>query len=76
MQWDLSMNDVPEFRGNAKAIRTDLLVDTVGEHVYLARQTDREEWERTGGEHGHQYLSSAIWFNRIGRAMGEPCWSC
>jgi len=27
--------------------------------------------ERTGSDLGYYYMGSAIWFNRIGRVMGE-----
>ena len=37
----------------------------------LAGQSDMEQWKITGGDHGYHYLGSAIWFNRIGHAMGE-----
>jgi hypothetical protein len=67
----LSMNDVPEFKGNVKAIRTDVLVDKAAEELYPTWQKNKEQWDRTGGDHGYHYLGSAIWFNRIGKAMGE-----
>lgn len=67
----LAMNDVPEFKGNVKAFRTDVLVDTAAEALYPTWQKDRDAWERVGGDHGYHYLGSAIWFTRIGHAMGE-----
>jgi alpha-galactosidase len=67
----LSMNEVPEFKGNVKAIRTDLLVDKAAEKLYPTWQKNQEKWKLTGGDHPYHYLGSAIWFNRIGRAMGE-----
>jgi alpha-galactosidase len=67
----LAMNDVPEFKGNVKAIRTDVLVDKAAEKLYPSWQKNLEEWKQTGGDHGYHYLGSAIWFNRIGKAMGE-----
>jgi hypothetical protein len=30
-----------------------------------------EEWKLIGSDHGYHYLGSAIWFTRIGRAMGD-----
>ncbi|WP_202921449.1 sialate O-acetylesterase [Anatilimnocola aggregata] len=67
----LSMNDVPEFRGNVKAFRTDLLVDKAAEELYPTWQKNFEQWKLVGGDRAYHYLGSAIWFNRIGKAMGE-----
>jgi alpha-galactosidase len=67
----LSMSDLPEFKGNVKAIRTDVLVDKAAEELYPTWQKDVEKWKLVGGDHGYHYLGSAIWFNRIGKAMGE-----
>ena len=67
----LAMNDVPEFKGNVKAIRTDLLVDKAAEELYPMWRERFEEWKLTGGDHGYHYLGSAIWFTRIGHAMGD-----
>jgi len=67
----LSMNDVPEFKGNIKAFRTDLLVDKAAEELYPTWQKNRDQWQLTGGDHPYHYLGSAIWFTRIGHAMGE-----
>ena len=70
-QAQLAMNDVPEFAGNVKAFRTDLLVDKAAEELYPTWQKNLEQWKLTGGDHAYHYLGSAIWFNRIGKAMGE-----
>lgn len=67
----LSMNDVPEFKGTVKAFRTDVLVDTAAEELYPRWKESGEQWKRTGGDHPYHYLGSAIWFTRIGRAMAE-----
>lgn len=67
----LAMNDVPEFKGNVKAIRTDVLVDKAAEELYPTWQKNFEKWKLVGGDRGYHYLGSAIWFNRIGKAMGE-----
>lgn len=67
----LSMNEIPDFQGNVKAFRTDLLVDKDAAALYPMWKTRFEEWKVTGGDHAYHYLGSAIWFNRIGRAMGE-----
>jgi alpha-galactosidase len=67
----LAMNNVPEFKGNVIAIRTDLLVDKAAEDLYPTWRENFEQWKLTGGDHAYHYLGSAIWFNRIGKAMGE-----
>lgn len=67
----LAMNDVPEFKGNIKAFRTDLLVDKAAEELYPTWQQNPEQWQRTGGDHAYHYLGSAIWFDRIGAAMAQ-----
>lgn len=67
----MSMNDVPEFKGNVKAFRTDVLVDKAAEDLYPTWSKNVEQWKKTGGDHPYHYLGSAIWFHRIGHAMGE-----
>ena len=67
----LSMNDVPEFQGNVKAFRTDVLVDKAAEEVYPDWRKDIEKWKTVGGDFAYHYMGSAIWFTRIGHAMGE-----
>ncbi len=67
----LAMNDVPEFKGNVKAIRTDELVDKAAEELFPKWRENGELWKVTGGDFPYHYLGSAIWFNRIGKAMGE-----
>jgi len=67
----MSMNDVPEFKGNVKAFRTDVLVDKAAEELYPTWSKNVDLWKKTGGDRGYHYLGSAIWFTRIGHAMGE-----
>jgi len=67
----LSMETLPEFKGNVKAVRTDVLVDKAAEALYPKWRDNFEEWEKTGSDFGYHYMGSAIWFNRIGKAMGE-----
>jgi len=70
-QAQLAMNEVPEFQGNVKAIRTDELVDKAAEELYPHWRERFEEWKLTGGDFAYHYLGSAIWLNRIGRRMGD-----
>ena len=67
----LAMNDVPEFKGNVKAFRTDVLVDKEAERLIVGWQDHYEEWVKVGSDRPYHYLGSAIWFTRIGHAMGE-----
>ena len=67
----LAMNDVPEFKGNVKAIRTDVLVDKAAEELFPKWKENQDQWKLVGGDFQYHYLGSAIWFNRIGKAMGE-----
>jgi len=70
-QAQIDMEKVPEFQGNVKAVRTDVLVDKAAEQLYPHWREQFEQWERTGSDFGYHYMGSTIWFNRIGRAMGE-----
>ena len=67
----LSMETLPEFKSNVKAVRTDVLVDRAAEELYPKWRDNFEQWEKTGSDFGYHYMGSAIWFNRIGHAMGE-----
>jgi len=67
----LSMEEIPEFAGNVKAVRTDVLVDKAAETLYPEWKNRFDEWQLTGGDRAYHYLGSAIWFNRMGKAMGE-----
>ena len=66
----LSMNDVAEYKGNLIAFRADLLVDKAAEDMFPNWQKE-PEWEHTGSDRPYHYFGSAIWFTRIGHAMGE-----
>jgi alpha-galactosidase len=39
--------------------------------LYPTWQKNFEQWKLIGEDHGYHYLGSAIWFNRIGKAIGE-----
>ncbi len=70
-QAQLSMEQRPEFQGNVKAVRTDVLVDQAAEKLYPTWKDNVPAWEKVGSDHGYHYLGSAIWFNRIGHAMAD-----
>ena len=67
----LAMNDVPEFKGNVKAFRTDLLVDKAAWALYPTWNKNLEQWKKTGSDRPYHYLGSAIWYNRIGQEFGK-----
>ena len=67
----LAMNNVPEFKGNVRTIRTDVLADKEAERLFPDWQKHIEEWQKVGSDRPYHYLGSAIWFNRIGKAFGE-----
>lgn len=66
-----AMEDVPEFQGNVKAVATDVLVDKAAEALYPTWKENKEQWEKTGSDHGYHYLGSAIWFTRIGHECAK-----
>jgi len=69
-QAQLSMNDVAEFHGTVRSIRTDTLVDQAAEQLYPQWKERLEDWKNVGGDHPYHYLGSALWMNRIGAALG------
>ena len=63
--------DGPEVNPD-RAERTRELANVyAAEELYPRWRDNFEQWERTGSDFGYHYMGSAIWFNRIGRAMGE-----
>jgi len=67
----MAMNDVPEFKGNVKAFRTDVLHDKAAWALYPTWSKNLEQWIKTGSDRPYHYLGSAIWYNRIGKAFGK-----
>lgn len=67
----MAMNDVPEFNGNVKAFRSDLLVDKDAERTHKNRKAEPEEWKKYGADDAYHYYGSPIWYTRIGRAAGD-----
>ncbi len=70
-QAQMAMNDVPEFKGNVKAFRTDLLVDKAADELFPTWKQNVEQWKLTGSDRPYHYYGSAIWYTRIGHAAGE-----
>ncbi len=67
----MAMNNVPEFAGTVKTIRTDELVDKAAEASFPDWQNHMEEWKRIGSDRPYHYFGSPTWFNRIGKAFGN-----
>jgi alpha-galactosidase len=72
----MSMQDVPEFKGNVKAFRSDLLVDKDAERLMTQkdpalREREKQERQKYAGDDGYHYYGSPIWYTRIGKAIGE-----
>ena len=72
----MSMNDVPEFKGNVKAFRTDLLVDKAAEELYPTWQKNQEQWNKTGGDHGYHYWAAPSGSPASATPWARPCWNC
>lgn len=67
----MAMEKVPEFAGNVKAVRTDVLIDKAAESLYPNWKDNFEEWKKTGSDHPYHYLGSAIWHLRMGGAFAD-----
>lgn len=67
----LSLNEDAEFRGNVKTIRTDVLIDKAAEELFPRWRENVDAWKKVGGDFPYHYLGSALWFNRIGKGLGD-----
>ena len=52
----MAMNDVPEFKGNVKAFRTDVLADKAAWALYPTWKKNFEQWKKTGSDRPYHYL--------------------
>ena len=66
-----SMNDVPEFAGNVRAIPTDVYWDKRADAAFPTWRDNVAEWEKLGSDFPYHYLGSTITFTKIGRALGQ-----
>ena len=66
-----SMNDVPEFEGNVRAITTDVYWDKRADAAFPTWRDNVAEWEKLGSDFPYHYLGSTITFTKIGRALGQ-----
>ena len=66
-----SMNDVADFKGNVKAIPTDIYWDKAANEAFPNWRKNSEQWQKLGSDFPYHYLGSTITFTRIGRAFGK-----
>ena len=66
-----SMNDVPDFRGNVKAIPTDIYWDKRADEAFPKWRENLEEWVLIGSDFPYHYLGSTITFTRVGQALAQ-----
>lgn len=66
-----SMNKVKDFKGNVKAIPTDVYWDKKADAAYPTWRDNFEEWKKIGSDRPYHYLGSTIFFSRAGRGFGE-----
>jgi len=66
-----SMNDIADFKGNVKAIPTDIYWDKRANEAYPTWRDNLEEWVKIGSDFPYHYLGSTITFTKIGRALGQ-----
>lgn len=66
-----SMEQIPEFKGNVKVVKTDVFWDKKAAEMVKTWREHQDEWNKVGSDYGYHYLGSAITYCKIGRAMGE-----
>ena len=66
-----SMNDIDEFKGNVRAIPTDVYWDKKADEAYPTWRQNFEEWKKIGSDHPYHYLGSTLFFSRAGKGFAE-----
>ena len=66
-----SMNDVGEFKGNVRAIPTDVYWDKKADEAYPTWRQNFEEWKKIGSDHSYHYLGSTLFFSRAGKGFAQ-----
>ena len=66
-----AMEDIPEFKGNVRVVRTDVFWDEKAASLVENWKDHEEEWKKVGSDFPYHYLGSAITFCSIGRAFGQ-----
>ena len=72
----MSMNDVPEFKGNVKAFRTDVLVDKAAEDLYPTLAARTSNSGRRSARTGVTTITAArSGSTASARRWARRCWS-
>ena len=66
-----SMNEIDEFKGNVRAIPTDVYWDKKADEAYPTWRQNFEEWKKIGSDHPYHYLGSTLFFSRAGKGFAE-----
>jgi len=66
-----SIEQIPEFKGNVRVVRTDVFWDRKAAELVKDWKKHPEEWKKVGSDYGYHYLGSAITFCQIGKAFGK-----
>ena len=66
-----SMNDIADFRGNVKAIPTDIYWDKRADEAFPKWRDNLKEWVLIGSDFPYHYLGSTITFTRVGQALAQ-----
>jgi hypothetical protein len=66
-----SIENVAEFKGNVKVVKTDIFWDKKAAELVKHWRENIDDWKKVGSDFGYHYLGSAITYTKIGRAMGE-----
>ena len=67
----VSMNEIDEFKGNVRAIPTDVYWDKKADEAYPTWRQNFEEWKKIGSDHPYHYLGSTLFFSRAGKGFAE-----
>ncbi|MED6327235.1 MAG: sialate O-acetylesterase, partial [Verrucomicrobiota bacterium] len=66
-----SMNDIADFKGNVKAIPTDIYWDKRADEAFPKWRDNLKEWVLIGSDFPYHYLGSTITFTRVGQALAQ-----
>ena len=66
-----SMEKVSGFRGNVRAIPTDVFWDKAADTIFPTWRENADQWAKVGSDRPYHYLGSALTFTRIGGAFAE-----
>ena len=70
-QAQASVEQISEFKGNVKVVKTDVFWDRKAAELVKKWRENLDEWKKVGSDYGYHYLGSAITFSKIGHAFGD-----